>query len=131
MDCYGISKPRLMVPMVSISAIYHLFPILQKSHDLIFIYSPGMRDFKPVIACLQSCFRLKLRFGRIGDCRQGFDRHTGPLKSHETAARPEDHLSTVGGISKKDIIEEGNKKGGLLIAAHSFFLINYIPTSNR
>jgi len=25
------------------AAIYHLFPILQKSHDLIFIYSPGIR----------------------------------------------------------------------------------------
>ena len=30
----------------SIAAIYRLFPILQKSHDLIFIYSPGMRDFE-------------------------------------------------------------------------------------
>ena len=30
---------------LSISAIYHLFPILQKSHDLIFIYSPGIPDF--------------------------------------------------------------------------------------
>jgi hypothetical protein len=30
---------------VQISAIYPLFPILQKGHDLIFIYSPGMRDF--------------------------------------------------------------------------------------
>lgn len=26
MDCYGISKPRLMAPMVSIAAIYALFP---------------------------------------------------------------------------------------------------------
>jgi hypothetical protein len=32
---------------VRVSAIYHLFPILQKSHDLIFIYSPGIRDFNP------------------------------------------------------------------------------------
>ena len=39
-----------MVPMVSIAAIYHLFPILQKSHDLIFIYSPGMRDFNYEVA---------------------------------------------------------------------------------
>ena len=29
----------------TVSAIYHLFPMLQKSHDLIFIYSPGIRDF--------------------------------------------------------------------------------------
>jgi hypothetical protein len=29
----------------SIAAIYHLFRILQKSHDLIFIYSAGIRDF--------------------------------------------------------------------------------------
>jgi hypothetical protein len=29
----------------SISAIYHLSRILQKSHDLIFIYSVGIRDF--------------------------------------------------------------------------------------
>jgi hypothetical protein len=26
-------------------AIYHLFPILQESHDLIFIYSPAIPDF--------------------------------------------------------------------------------------
>ena len=32
---------------VAISAIYHLFPILQKSRDLIFIYSPGIPDFNP------------------------------------------------------------------------------------
>ena len=79
---------------------------------------------------LRECVPL-LRFRRISDCRQGFDRHTGPLKSHETAARSEDHSGTVGGISKKDIVEEGDKKGGLLIAAHSFFLINYVSTSNR
>jgi len=30
--------------MVPLSAIYHLFPILQKSHDLIFIYSTEIRD---------------------------------------------------------------------------------------
>jgi hypothetical protein len=33
------------IAMVSISTIYLLFPILQKSNDLIFIYSPGIRDF--------------------------------------------------------------------------------------
>ena len=39
-----------MVPMVSIAAIYHLFPIVQKSHDLIFIYSPRMHDFNYEVA---------------------------------------------------------------------------------
>jgi hypothetical protein len=29
----------------SISVIYYLFPILHESHDLIFIYSPRIRDF--------------------------------------------------------------------------------------
>jgi len=47
MDSYRISKRHGVAPMVTISAIYHLFPILQKSHDLIFIYSPGIRDFNP------------------------------------------------------------------------------------
>jgi hypothetical protein len=35
---YGIAK--VMIP-----AIYRLFAILQKSHDLIFIYSPVISDF--------------------------------------------------------------------------------------
>jgi hypothetical protein len=30
---------------LTLSAIYHLFPILQKGHDMIFIYSPGIPDF--------------------------------------------------------------------------------------
>ena len=30
---------------MAVSFIYHLFPVLQKSHDLIFTYSLGMRDF--------------------------------------------------------------------------------------
>jgi len=32
-------------PGVWIAAIYRLFAILQKSHDLIFIYSPVISDF--------------------------------------------------------------------------------------
>jgi hypothetical protein len=34
-------------PEVWIAAIYRLLPILQKGHDLIFIYSPGISDFNP------------------------------------------------------------------------------------
>jgi hypothetical protein len=37
-DLYRISKPRGDITKVTITAIYLLFPILQKSHDLIFIY---------------------------------------------------------------------------------------------
>ena len=29
-----------------LTAMNPLFPILQESHDLIFIYSPGIRDFE-------------------------------------------------------------------------------------
>ena len=49
---YPLKTGRLWITIsrVSISAIYHLFPILQKSHDLIFIYSPGMRDFNYEVA---------------------------------------------------------------------------------
>jgi hypothetical protein len=42
MDCYGISKPRLMVPMVSIAAIYSLFPDTRKCFDMIFVYGIRM-----------------------------------------------------------------------------------------
>ena len=45
MDSYRISKPHGLSPMVTISAIYPLFPTPQKSHDLIFTNSPGMHDF--------------------------------------------------------------------------------------
>jgi hypothetical protein len=31
----------------AVSFIYHLFPVLQKSHDLIFIYLLGICDFNP------------------------------------------------------------------------------------
>ena len=44
----GIGKvcpSNLTVKKLNVSAIYHLFLILQKSHDLIFIYSPGIPDF--------------------------------------------------------------------------------------
>ena len=42
--------------MVAISAIYHLFPILQKSHDLIFIYSPAYTCFL-LVSAPRSCAR--------------------------------------------------------------------------
>jgi hypothetical protein len=56
---------------------------------------------------------------------------TSPRKSVETTARSENHLGTVGGISKKDIVEDGNQQSGLLIAAHSVFLIMHVSTRNR
>jgi len=57
--------------------------------------------------------------------------YTSLRKSHETAARSENHLGTVGGISREDIVENGNQQSGLLIAAHSVFLIMHVSTRNR
>jgi hypothetical protein len=72
-----------------------------------------------------------LRFRWIGDCRQDIHRYTSPRKSHETTALSEDQLGTVGGISKKDIVEDGNQQSGLLVAAYSVFLIMHVSTRNR
>jgi hypothetical protein len=47
--CGGSDSAHLDIGAVTISAIYHLFPILQKSEDLISICSPGIYDFLPVI----------------------------------------------------------------------------------
>ncbi len=52
-------------------------------------------------------------------------------ESDETSTGSKDHSGKAGGISKNDIVEEGDKEGGLLIAAHSFFLSKHISTSNR
>ena len=46
MDSYRISKRHGVAPMVTISAIYPLFPTAPKEKDLISIYSPGIHDFK-------------------------------------------------------------------------------------
>jgi len=40
-----ISKPHGVTPMVTVSAIYVLFPTTLKSYDMIFIYSIRMHDF--------------------------------------------------------------------------------------
>ena len=44
-DYNRIPKPRWVTPMVTVSAIYWLFPTITKSRDMISILSIGMHDF--------------------------------------------------------------------------------------
>jgi len=60
MDSYRISKPHGVIPMVTISAIYPLFPTPQKSHDLIFTDLPGMHDFYRQSSNLKTCLGCRL-----------------------------------------------------------------------
>ncbi len=55
MDSYRISKPHGVSPMVTISAIYPLFPTPKKSHDLFFTNSPGIHDFYRQSSTLKTC----------------------------------------------------------------------------
>ncbi len=74
-----------------------------------------------------SCFRQSSSENVYLFCASEGSATTGPGESDEASTGSKDHSGTVGGISKKDIVEEENKQGGLLTqlnSAHPVFLIS-------